>query len=268
VVVPTRLSAATLAACILSINSQSYSCDCVVVDNYSTDGTFEIARGLATHAVQIGPERSAQRNFGAQELPSEIVGFIDSDMQLGPGVLEQVVAAIREGGDAVIVPERSVGTTFWARVKAFEKSFYAGADNVEAARFFTTRCFQQLGGFDDTLHAGEDWDLTIRARRAGYAVVRITASIIHDEGALGYLQSCRKKAAYARGLRAFARKHGASSLGQAMRRPYLERPWLLLSQPRLGLGLILLKSGELSAVLIAFIADQRSMKRMDGGQRG
>jgi hypothetical protein len=53
-----------------------------------------------------------------------------------------------------------------------------------------------------------------------------------------------------------------------MRRPYLERPWLLLSQPRLGLGLILLKSGELSAVLIAFIADQRSMKRMDGGQRG
>lgn len=86
-------------------------------------------------------------------------------------------------------------------------------------------------------------------------MARITASIIHNEGALGYWQSCRKKAVYAKGLRAFARKHGASAVRHAMRRPYLERPWVLLRQPHLGLGLILLKFGELSAVLSAFVAD-------------
>lgn len=255
VVVPTRDSAATLPACLLSVRAQRYPHACIVVDNFSADGTLEIAKSLATCTVQLGPERSAQRNFGARIFPAGIVGFIDSDMQLTSEVLEQVAVAVRAGGEAVVVPEVSVGTTFWARVKAFEKSFYAGCDNVEAARFFTTRRFQQLGGFDESLNAGEDWDLTLRARQAGCPVVRITASIIHNEGALGYWQSCRKKAAYAKGLRAFARKHGASGVKQAMRRPYLERPWLLLRQPGLGLGLILLKSGELSAVLTALVAD-------------
>lgn len=144
VVVPTRTSAATLPACLASIKSQSYACDSVVVDNFSNDGTFEIARGMAGYAVQGGPERSAQRNFGARALPSQIVGFIDSDMQLTFAVLEQVVAAIRAGSEAVIVPEFSFGTTFWARVKAFEKSFYSGCDNVEAARFSQPDAFGSL----------------------------------------------------------------------------------------------------------------------------
>lgn len=262
VVVPTLAAAGTLAACLASIKSQSYACESIVVDNFSVDGTFELARAEATHAVQVGPERSAQRNFGAEACPSEIVGFIDADMRLSGDVLQQVAAAIHDGGQAVIVPEVSVGTTFWAKVKAFEKSFYPGQDNVEAARFFTTASFRQLGGFDESLDAGEDWDLTIRARRAGYAVVRIVAPITHDEGTLGYWQSCRKKAAYARGLRAFTRKHGGATLRQAMHRPYLARPWLLAREPRLGAGLILLKSGELSAVLIGAFADLWSTARM------
>jgi GT2 family glycosyltransferase len=169
-------------------------------------------------------------------------------MELEPAVILEVVEQMRRGALAVVVPERSVGTTFWARVKAYEKSFYVGEQNVEAARFFLLAAFRGLRGFDESLDAGEDWDLTIRARNAGYPIGRTTASIIHHEGALGFWQSCRKKASYADGLRVFAEKHGSGALRNTLSRPYLSHPTLLMRRPLLGCGLCLLKSGEFAAV--------------------
>jgi len=88
VVVPTRNAARTLAACLESLRAQTTPCRTVVVDNGSTDATVTIAEQGADVVLHAGPERSAQRNYGARAYPAAIVGFIDADMILAPSVVD------------------------------------------------------------------------------------------------------------------------------------------------------------------------------------
>jgi glycosyltransferase involved in cell wall biosynthesis len=258
IVVPTRNSAATLEDCLISLRRQSRRCAVVVVDNFSTDATVAIAERHADAVISRGPERSAQRNVGAEALSTPIIGFVDSDMILGRRVVEEVWRALDDRTGAAIIPERTVGIGYWSRVRAFERSFYAGCDGAEAARFFTRPVFRSALGFDETLDAGEDWDLTIRARQLT-TVTRIHAVIDHQEGRVSYRRACAKKASYAAGIRAFGHKHGTGALLGALDRPYLRRPWkLAVPHPLLGLGVVALKVGEAAAVAAALASGAAS----------
>lgn len=251
IVVPTRNSERTLHACLLSLRAQTQPCSVVVVDNHSIDSTCVIAEELADRILVRGPERSAQRNAGAALLGTDVVGFVDSDMILGPTVVEEALGAVAAGAGAVIVPERTVGEGFWAAVRALERSFYLGDDSVEAARFFTRSVLDATGGFDESLDAGEDWDLSLRARRIT-SVARTSAGIDHLEGRVTYRAACAKKAAYSDGLRSFHAKQGRATLWRALDRPYFRRPWRLLTpDPLLGAGVLALKAGEATAVVWA-----------------
>ena len=241
VVVPTRNAARTLAACLESLRAQTHPCRVVIVDNGSTDGTQQIAERWADAVLRAGPERSAQRNLGARTNPAEFLGFIDADMVLETSVVEEAVALLRGGAGSVIVPEHTVGTGFWVEVRAFERSFYEGSDAIEAPRFFRSEVFERAGGFDEQLTGPEDWDLG-RAVRKLAPVARTKASIAHDEGNLGYLEACRKKAHYAVGVRRYLAKRGPQALLVASMRPWLSRPWRLAN--RRGTGLLALKTGE------------------------
>jgi len=250
VVVPTRNSAKTVEACLSSLRAQTVPLTVVVVDNWSTDATQRIARDLASLMIVAGPERSRQRNVGARAVDAQILGFIDSDMTVPPTVVEEAVAAIDAGAGAVIVPEVTSGSGFWARVRAFERSFYGGT-TVEAARFFRHDVFEACGGFDESLNAAEDWDLTIRAQAFG-PIARIRSVILHHEGHVTYVAHCRKKGTYAAGLWRFVSLHGHLGLRTASDRLYLRAPWKLLwPHPILGAGVIALKMGEAAAVLSA-----------------
>jgi glycosyltransferase involved in cell wall biosynthesis len=255
VVVPTRNSERTIESCLRSLRDQSLQCSVVVVDNHSRDATRSLADAYADLVIVGGPERSAQRNLGARAAPASVVGFVDSDMVVGPHVVEQAVQAIASGAGAVIVPERSFGEGFWAGVRAYERSFYEGAEAVEAARFFAWRVFDAIGGWDEELTGPEDWDLTLRARRIA-PVARCEDAIAHDEGRLRYLDACRKKAAYAVGLRRFAAKHGVRMLGATARRPYVRRPWVLANAR--GAGLLALKAGEATAALATLLREPQA----------
>jgi arabinofuranan 3-O-arabinosyltransferase len=249
VVVPTRNSERTLQACLQSLRDQTLRPTIVVVDNHSSDSTAAIAQELADVFVVAGPERSAQRNRGAEVLGDvAVVGFVDSDMVLQPTVVQEVIAAIGQGAGSVIVPERTVGNGFWVEVRAFERSFYDGSDAIEAARFFTWDVFKRTGGFDEQLTGPEDWDLS-EAARALAPVARTMAFIEHDEGTISYLGACRKKAYYAEGVRRYVAKRGWAAVSHASRRPWLHHPQALLS--RHGAGLVALKAGEAVAVLAA-----------------
>jgi FkbM family methyltransferase len=241
VVVPTRNAGRTLKACLKSLRAQTHPCRIVVVDNGSTDGTQQVAERWADFLLHAGPERSAQRNLGARTYPADFLGFIDADMVLEPGVVQEAVALLRGGAGSVIIPEHTVGTGFWVEVRAFERSFYTGSDAIEAPRFFRRDVFEGAGGFDEQLTGPEDWDLGQAVRRLA-PVARTASSIAHDEGSLGYVAACGKKAHYAVGMRRYLAKHGRRAFLDATRRPWLSRPWRLGN--RRGMGLVALKAGE------------------------
>jgi glycosyltransferase involved in cell wall biosynthesis len=254
VIVPTRNSARTIEACLQSILSQLYRpLEVIVIDNGSIDQTLEIATPYADRVESLGPERSAQRNYGARLAHGRYLLFIDSDMTLAPSVVGNCLDALRLHSEspAVVIPEISIGDGFLAHCRAFERSCYAGDDAIEAARFFIRDAFEAAGGFDENLNGPEDWDLSIRVA-GGRRLPRAASHISHDEGRLRLRTVMAKKRYYAGSARLYWRKHGRVALGQAnlIARPAFLRNWRrLLSHPVLTAGVLSLKTIETMATM-------------------
>lgn len=252
VVVTTRNNHKTLDACLASIMSQTYQpIELIVVDNNSTDGTRAIAQFYTEKVYNCGPERCAQRNFAVEKASGEFVSIIDSDMELSPHVIQDCVDVMhyRPNTRGIIIPEESFGEGFWAQCKRLERSFYSGNDAIEAARFFTRKTYLTVGGYDESLVSGEDWDLSTRVRTLG-KIERISSFIRHNEGKLKLGTSLRKKFYYAQKAKAFLRKQTAASRMQsgagpfARYRLFLSRPKKLLRNPFVGVGMLIMKTFE------------------------
>lgn len=252
VIVPTRNSAESLQECLQSIANQSYpSIELLIVDNHSDDATLEIARLFTSSIYTHGPERSAQRNMGARAAHGSYVVFIDSDMVLAPAVVEQCVQTLDDDPAAakgVYIPERSVGSGFWALCKALERSCYVGDDTIEAARFFDRASFATVGGYDETLTAAEDWDLSQRVAHSG-PLRRIDAYISHLEGHLTLGEAMRGKFYYGKSIGRYLRKRHSSTAKQLpiVRSAFLRHWRRLVVQPRFTVGMIVLRLCEYMA---------------------
>jgi glycosyltransferase involved in cell wall biosynthesis len=252
VIVPTKNSSKFLDECLLSIKNQTYkNIEIIVVDNNSTDDTKGTAMKYTDRVFNQGPERSAQRNFGVLQSSGEYVAIIDSDMKLSPRVIESCVEKIEQSSDivGVIIPEESFGEGFWAECKKLEKSFYVGVEWMEAARFFKRSVYQQVGGYDEDMVSGEDWDLSQRIAKAG-KMSRIDDFIFHNEGRISLLKTVRKKFYYAQKFAKYTEKYGGSD-SEKRQTGIIGRYWLFLSQPTklfhhplLGLGVLFMKTCE------------------------
>jgi len=253
VVVTTRNSARTLERCLRSIRQQTYPrVELIVIDNGSSDATVETAWRHADVVAAQGPERSAQRNYGAELATGEYLLFIDSDMELTVGVVADGVEAIRTSGrPATIIPEESVGEGFWVRCRILERSCYAGDDRVEAARLYARDAFIEARGYDARLTGAEDWDLSRRVAR-GQRLPRTAAVIIHHEPDTNLRTAFSKRRYYAPGYLRYLRKHGRDAVAQGnplLRMAYV-RNWRMLGRhPLLTAGFASLKLVELAAVL-------------------
>lgn len=266
VIVPTKNSARTLAACLASVRAQTHAAvELIVVDHPdSTDATREIAARYADTVLVQGPERCSQRNAGAKAAKGEYVAFIDSDMTLSPGVIAECVERVSAAGTvAVVIPEESFGDGFWAQCKRLERSFYVGVEWMEAARFFRREAFDAVGGYDESLVSGEDWDLARRAGALGNTA-RCSAKIMHDEGSLSLQATLRKKRYYAQKFSAYAakRQHESAVAKQAgvLRRYalFFSRPRKLLADPLLGAGMLFMKTCEFGAGALGLLSARRS----------
>ena len=231
VVVAVKDDRDNLTRCLLSLREQTYpELEVIVVDNYSKDGTFETAISLADLAVQFGPERSAQRNYGIFEVASgDVIGYLDSDMIAGPHLIDGVVSEIRKGNEFVYIRERILGTRRWARIRNFERSLVQGT-TIDAIRFATKGSWLRSGGFDEMLTGPEDWDLDRRLRmgvsavtvasdfsasanwpladyvRKGFGAANDLTAVFHDETSLSLRRLRMKKAYYFPGLNSYRSK--------------------------------------------------------------
>jgi glycosyltransferase involved in cell wall biosynthesis len=250
-VVPTRNSARTIAACVLSLRNQTYAnVEIVVVDNESTDDTAERALAAGADRVVIaGPERCAQRNRGSRESAGEFVVFIDSDMVLEPAIASQIIEEFEQHPElgALIIPEQSFGDGFWTKCRVLEKSLYVGNESVEAARAFRREVFDAVGGWNENLTAAEDWDLDDRIRAHGVIVGRVDAFIWHDEGKLRLRGTFGKKRYYGQWIAAYLDAHDDGSR-RIRRSGLLDKKGDLMRHPILTGGMVTLKSVEAAGI--------------------
>jgi glycosyltransferase involved in cell wall biosynthesis len=250
VIVPTLNSARTLEACLASVRAQTHrDLELIVVDNSSSDGTAAVGERLADVFLAGSVERATQRNDGARAAQGSALVFVDSDMVLEPTVVAECAESLEGGADAVVIPERSFGEGFWAQCKALERSCYVGDPTIEASRCFRRQVFDQVGGYDESMIAGEDWDLHERVRLSGAPIGRTAAFIWHDEGSLKLRNTAAKKFRYGQTLGIYIDRHPA----RARRQLRLIRPAFVRHRRRLArdpvrtAGMIAMKASEAAA---------------------
>jgi glycosyltransferase involved in cell wall biosynthesis len=256
--------------CIQSILAQDYPRDlieAIVVDNYSPDGTAAIARSLGVQVLEKGPERNAQRQHGASRASGEYIMFIDADMELEPTLVSEGVRLCGEAGfDAVILPERSVGSGFWAAVRALEKRCYLEDSTMETPnRFIKREVYHAVDGYDPLLIVGEDFDLGDRIAEAGYSVGRTTAFIAHHE-VLTFIQMLRKHYYYGSQMPQYLRKSRGRGVKRffILRRAYLRNWREFLRNPLLGGGLVLMKALQYAFGTVGFATGVFAMRKRRG----
>lgn len=201
IIITTKNEETVLAKLILSLKEQTYPYkEIILVDNNSTDKTLAIAQKMGAKTYTFGPERSAQRNFGAGKSKGNYLFFVDADMRLTANVVEECVQKCLKDKEigAVIIPEQSIGSNFWERVKAFERSFYNqyGDEITDAARFFRKETFNKVGGYDELITGPEDWDLPERIKMKEYKIGRIKSVIYHYEKIDSLFNLAKKKFYY------------------------------------------------------------------------
>jgi len=280
VIIPTKNSQRTIGLCLRSIKNQTYkNIEIIVVDNNSKDKTKEIAKQYTKLVFNKGPERSAQRNYGARKARGEYLLFIDSDMELSKTVVEECIDKFNKqksiskdsrfetqdlkfGG--IVIPEESVGEGFWARCKALERSFYVGVDWIEAARFFPKKIFEEFNGYDEEQTGTEDYDLPqrIKEKYGDGAIGRIKSFIYHNEGKLSLIDTLKKKYYYAKKLDIYKSKSANQDLYKKQSsiieryKLYFSSPKKLFRNPFLGLGMLFMKACEFVAGGLGFIKNK------------
>jgi glycosyltransferase involved in cell wall biosynthesis len=248
VIITTKNEEDVIEKLLKSIKEQTYKkMEVFLVDNNSTDKTVFIARKFKDLKIlNFGPERSAQRNYGAKKSHGDYILFLDADMQLTPKVIkacvEKVVKNKKIGG--VAIPEESKAFTFWEKVKAFERSFYneKGDPITDAARFFPRKVFDKTGGYDETITGPEDWDLPETIREMGFTIDRIDEKIYHWERATSLYTLFKKKYYYGLHAHKYLEKHNIPIVSPKtvyFLRPLFYKSWKrLVDHPDLSLGMV------------------------------
>ena len=182
-----------LCRCLNSIIGRGYTV--VYVDSGSTDGSIEFAHELGVDVVELDlslPFTMARaRNVGFSrllELDPELrfVQFVDGDCELVGGWLESARAISELRPEVAIVcgrrRERYRDRSIYNRLADIEwntpvgEAKYCGGDAM-----MRVEAFQQVGGFNSALIAGEEPELCVRLRRNGWVILRIDAEMtLHD----------------------------------------------------------------------------------------
>ncbi len=267
VVIPTLNSSRYLKQTLESLKRQTYpNVEIIIVDNYSTDNTRQIAESLGATVYLIGPERAAQDNYGIRKAQGEFVYLTGSDMIIDPDYIEQAVEkCLAEGYDAIYASVLSKeGGGFWERVKALERLSFIGSNLIEAARFFKKSVFMELGGFDESL-VGVEEDFQHRLDASGYKTGRINAREVHLHEATTLTEVFKKSYYYGKFMPSYLKKHPVRGSRQLfpIRPSYIYNIKIFAKEPVYLLGFIIYKivqySGGLAGLLASLIKHDKKL---------
>ncbi len=194
VLVPAYNEAESIGDTVRSLLNQSRKIDeIIVIDDFSTDDTGEIARALGVTVVRppqnTGSKAGAQ-NFALQQIESEFTMAIDGDTTLAPDAIETIMAAMDDPSIAAacgFVLPRHV-KSIWERGRyveyLFAFTFYKPIQDHYGKPLISSGCFSvyrtdilKANGGWNTRTMAEDMDLTWSFYEAGHGVRFVPAAV-------------------------------------------------------------------------------------------
>jgi len=175
IITPTFNRSASIGRSIESVIAQTYpNWELIIVDDGSTDNTADIVRSYNDSRIKYHYIKNSGANFarntGAEMAGGEFIIFLDSDDILHNDRLEKDNIILSQNNVDLLVSRanlsaNNVNTSFDIQaesnlVKAFiEKKIRWSILAVTWNRPF----FFTVGGFDNNLKCGQDWDIHLRA---------------------------------------------------------------------------------------------------------
>lgn len=256
-----------LAGNLRSLKDQTYSnIEIIVVDNFSTDKTMEIAKDMGVIVYQKGPERASQDNYGVEMAHGKYVFITGCDMVLDKDYIEQCVRCCEEKNyDAVYASVKSRTTNFWSKVKGLERDMYIGDDFIESARFFKRDVYLALGGFDTTLVINaDDYDMQRRLNAKGYKTGRITATELHIDEIDSLKEVFLKSFYYGMNSWEYIKRQKKYAVKQLfpIRKAYFKNFRMLLEHPLLAGGFFIFKIVQYGSASLGLVFGMFKMKKV------
>ena len=191
VVMPALDARQTIGEAIASVLVQTFEdFEFVVADDGSTDGTLDVVAAISDPRVRVldrpkgapaGP--AAARNRAVRETSADLLAWIDADDVWAPDKLARQLQALESNPSASVAycwadyVDASGAFLFSDQRASFDgdvrrplllENFIISGSNTVVRR----DAFEEIGGFDESLHGVEDWDLHVRlARRRRFTLV-------------------------------------------------------------------------------------------------
>jgi glycosyltransferase involved in cell wall biosynthesis len=262
IVISTYNSERTLAKCLESIKNQTYkNTEIIVVDKNSRDKTVEIAKSYGAKVFVINAkERSEQKNFGVKQSRGKYVYIVDSDFIVEPEVIEEAIKKCEnENYDAICIHNTSDPTiSFWSKVRKLERDCYKNDELNVAARFFKREIFEAIGGFNESLVAGEDYDFHNRLLERGFIIGRIQAQEIHIGEPKSLSEIVKKYYYYGKTIGEFIKANPQKGMKQLSPiRPAFIKNWKEFAKhPTLALGFIVYQFAKYFSAGLGFLVSK------------
>lgn len=243
VIIPTKNSQKFLCRCLDSIKNQTYkNIEIIVVDNNSADTTKDIAIKYTGLVYNFGSERSAQVNFGVKKSKGKFVYKVDSDFVLDKDVVKQCVDEIKSGFDAIVVHNTPDEKVSWiAKIRKFEVDMYKYDITHSSARFLVKEVYRKVGGFNERITAGEDYDFQNKLNREGYKTGFIEAEALHLGEPTSFWNHMKKYYDYGKDFANYQKENKKESKEQLgfLREVYIKNWKKFITHPILALSFIM-----------------------------
>ena len=177
VVIPTFNRATLVERAIDSVLGQTHSAfEIIVVDDGSTDNTSATLRNKYSDKLVVFQQSnrgvSAARNVGIAHATGNWIALLDSDDEWLPSKLAQQLALIKNHTDCLLCHTDEIWIRNSVRVNAMNKHKKSGGDIYQqclplcaispSSVIFQKQLLDDVGNFDETLPACEDYDLWLR----------------------------------------------------------------------------------------------------------
>lgn len=174
-VLPAHNEESNLASCISAIQAAceplQWTYEIVVAADACTDQTVSLAQAMGARAVQVEHRHiAATRNSGARAAVGEWLIFVDADTQVTPAAVRAACKNLHKGisaGGALFRFDRPI--PLYVHLVEWAAWIFCLLSQMSGGCFLYCHhnTFEQVGGFDERLYAGEELAFAVAAKKVG-----------------------------------------------------------------------------------------------------
>ncbi len=185
----------------LNLNYPKEKIEIIVVDDGSTDRTYELAKkfvGLNGFNVRVFKKENGGKgsalNFGIKKSKSEIIVSMDADTFVEPDALGLMVSKFYNDDVMSVTPAMGIykPKSIWQRIQQIEyyigtflRKVFASTNSIHvtpgAFSAYRREFFVKHGGYDEN-NGTEDLEVALRIQSKGHIIENVPEAIIHTIG--------------------------------------------------------------------------------------